>query len=399
MAFTDDLARHAEQIKQRMPYIRGEEATKHALVIPLLQVLGYDIFNPLEVQPEYVADFARKKSSGQLEKIDYAIFLNGAPAIFIECKAVDAKLDTHDGQLARYFNATPSVRVAILTNGVRLRVFGDLQQPNMMDPAPWLDVDLLSPKAAEIDALRRFRKVDFSGDEIMSLAEEMVYFNAMTGFLGTQLRDPSEAFVRFVAGEIGAANRVTAKVVERMAPILRKAIQAAIVEHVAKSFAPATTTEPQPKEATTGDSERSPTVGTASTEVDAEAVRSGIVTTAEELQAFEQIAAWIREVHANAAVNYRDSKSYFTLNQGNTRKWFVRFNVQKEPFWLALRHVRADEARQMAPGLDIVEEKHLGDCKVAVRGVGDLSKLRTALIAAYQRELERVADEQESADA
>ena len=392
MAFADDIARHAEQIKQRLPYIRGEESTKHALVIPLLQVLGYDVFNPLEVQPEFVADFARKKTAGQMEKIDYAIFLNGVPVIFIECKAADAKLDTHDGQLARYFNATPSVRVAILTNGVRLRVFGDLQQANVMDPAPWLDVDLLAPKAAEIDALRRFRKVDFSGDEIMSLAEEMVYFNAMTGFLAMQLREPSESFVRYVAGEIGAANRVTAKVVERMTPILRKAIQAAILEHVAKSFAPTPAPEPPQKEA-----DSAIAAAATATDVDAEAARSGVVTTAEELEAFEQIAAWIREVHANAAVNYRDSKSYFTLNQGNTRKWFVRFNVQREPFWLALRHVRADEARQMAPGLDIVEEKHLGDCKVAVRSLADLSQLRTAVITAYQRELERAADDQEAA--
>ena len=47
--------------------------------MPLLQVLGYDVFDPREVRPEYIADFAVKKA-GQFEKIDYAIFINQSPA-------------------------------------------------------------------------------------------------------------------------------------------------------------------------------------------------------------------------------------------------------------------------------------------------------------------------------
>ena len=243
MAFIDDLQRHADQVKTRVPRIRGEEATKHALVVPLFQVLGYDVFDPREVQPEYIADFAKKKSNGQMEKVDYAIWKNGAPAIFVECKAVDAKLEDSDGQLARYFNATPSVKVAVLTNGLRFRVFTDLQQPNVMDATAWLDVDLLNLKPAEVDALRRFHKVDFATDQVIALAEEMVYYNALTTFLATQLRDPSETFVRYVASEIPSVGRVTQMVVKRVTPILKKAIQSAIVEHVARSFS--TTVEPE----------------------------------------------------------------------------------------------------------------------------------------------------------
>ena len=138
MAFEDDILKHVDQIKNRIPHIRGEEATKQALVIPFLQVLGFDVYDPREVQPEYIADFAKKKSNGQMEKIDYAIRINGEPAIFIECKPVDAGLDDYDTQLARYFNSTPSVRVAILTNGARFKVFTDLQQPNLMDEKPCL---------------------------------------------------------------------------------------------------------------------------------------------------------------------------------------------------------------------------------------------------------------------
>ena len=64
MTFSDDIARHVEQIRGRLSHVKGnEQATKQALVIPLLQVLGYDVFNPREVRPEYVADFAIKNGT------------------------------------------------------------------------------------------------------------------------------------------------------------------------------------------------------------------------------------------------------------------------------------------------------------------------------------------------
>lgn len=395
MAFSDDLLRHVDQIKLRVPHIRGEEATKHALVIPLLQVLGYEVFDPREVQPEYIADFAKKKASGQMEKIDYAIWLNAAPVIFIECKAVDAKLDDHDGQLARYFNATPSVKVAILTNGIRLKVFGDLQQPNMMDPTPWLDVDLLSPKAAEVDALQRFRKVDFSAEEVVGLAEQMVYFNKMSAYISAQLRDPSEPFVRWIAAQVGAADRVTAKVIERLTPILRKAIQAAILDNVAKSFAtpevPGPAPAPVPAPATTA-------VSTTPPDPEPQA-GAGAVTTAEEQQAWEMIAAWIREVHANAPLAYKDSQSYFAVHQANTRKWFLRFNVQRDPFWVVFRHLSPEQLRQLAPGMEVSEGGALGDAKTALRRFVDFPKLRSAVIAAFEREAARRADQESNGGA
>ena len=65
----------AEQIMNRMPAVKGkgEEATKQAMVMPMLQAMGYDIWNPDEVHPEYEADFAVKKS-GQKEKVDIVAF-------------------------------------------------------------------------------------------------------------------------------------------------------------------------------------------------------------------------------------------------------------------------------------------------------------------------------------
>ena len=38
-------------------------------MLPFLQVLGFDIYDPTEVKPEYIADFAKKKSGGQFERL------------------------------------------------------------------------------------------------------------------------------------------------------------------------------------------------------------------------------------------------------------------------------------------------------------------------------------------
>src|SRR5438128_2356332 len=105
----------AERILNRVEAVtgRGEEATKQALVLPMIEALGYDIWHPAEVCPEYEADFAIKKA-GQKEKVDYAIFINGVARIYIEVKQYKTNLNDHQGQLSRYFNATPTVSLGIL---------------------------------------------------------------------------------------------------------------------------------------------------------------------------------------------------------------------------------------------------------------------------------------------
>jgi hypothetical protein len=397
MAFEDEITRHAEQIKVRLPHIKGEEAAKQALVVPLLQVLGYDVWDPREVQPEYIADFAKKRSNGQMEKIDYALHIGGAPAVFIECKSSDKELDDHDGQLARYFNATPSVRVAILTNGVRLKIFTDLLQQNIMDTKPWLDVDLREVKPAEVDALKKLRKADFVADQVVGLAEEMVYYNAMVTFVATQLSDPSEAFVRFVANEIPTIGRVTSKVVERLTPIMRKAIKSAILHQFARSLdrpEPPVSEGPPAAEAI----QMAPPAAEAVLPPAGEA-REGVVPTKEELECFGIISKMTKEVIPDATVAYRDSKSYFTVIQKNVRKWFVRLGVKRRPYWVAFRHVKVTEAKRLCPGVEVTEGGQFGDCRFLIKEVGDLAKLRSVIVAAYEAEQARVADEADPSDA
>jgi hypothetical protein len=408
MAFEDDLARHVDQIKTRLPHVRGEEATKHSLVVPLFHVLGYDVWNPLEVQPEYGSDFNKAPKKGQIEKVDYALKINGEPVIFVECKSVDCELDNHDGQLARYFNATPSVRVGILTNGVRIKVFTDLQQPNIMDDKPWMSFDLRTAKQAEIDALKKFRKTDFTADQIIGLAEEMVYYNVLVPYIAAQLRDPGEKLVRLVAEEIPSIKekRIDKKVVDRLTPILRKAIQSAILDHVARSFShqhPEPVAAPPP--AAPPPAALPPAVApiaalppassgeaTGAVITAAADVRDRVSTTPEELDVYSQVAKIVRESHPDAQVLYRDAKTYFTIMQKNIRKWFIRLGIERQPFWIAFRHVKADAARSLCPGVDVTDGGGLGDSKVALKSTADVAKLKPLILASYEAEAARIAD-------
>ena len=60
--------------------VATEEATKTAMVMPFIaHILGYNVFDPSEVVPEYTADVGTKKG----EKVDYAVCQGGTarPAV------------------------------------------------------------------------------------------------------------------------------------------------------------------------------------------------------------------------------------------------------------------------------------------------------------------------------
>ena len=100
MDFKDQIRILGERVSKLKDQIQTEEATKNAFIMPFLQALGYDVFNPFEVVPEFISDIGLKKG----EKIDYAIFKEGKPTILIECKHWAQNLSIHDGQLLRYFH-------------------------------------------------------------------------------------------------------------------------------------------------------------------------------------------------------------------------------------------------------------------------------------------------------
>ncbi|RJP35803.1 MAG: hypothetical protein C4547_08835 [Phycisphaerales bacterium] len=127
MDLIDRLRELALRLPKQLPHLSTEEATKTALVMPFIGALGYNVFDPMEVMPEFTADVGMKKG----EKVDYAILRNGQPIILFECKWSGCNLDEQRAsQLYRYFSVTPA-RLGVLTNGVEYRFYSDLDEPDL----------------------------------------------------------------------------------------------------------------------------------------------------------------------------------------------------------------------------------------------------------------------------
>ena len=170
MELQNQLKVLAEKVIKLKEKIDTEESTKHAFVLPFINVLGYDTFNPTEVVPEFTADLGLKKG----EKVDYAIFQNGVPIIIIECKNWKEKLNAHNSQLFRYFHTTKT-RFALLTNGIEYQFFTDLESANKMDEKPFLEFDITQLKENVVNEIAKFHKTNFNVDEIVDNASSLKY--------------------------------------------------------------------------------------------------------------------------------------------------------------------------------------------------------------------------------
>ena len=84
-----------------------ESSTKQAVVLRLLSLLGWDIFNVDEVCPDY---------SVNSHRVSYALGTKNSNKVFIEIKGAQEKLDNHQNDLIK-LATTEGVDLSILTNG------------------------------------------------------------------------------------------------------------------------------------------------------------------------------------------------------------------------------------------------------------------------------------------
>ena len=187
------------KIQQQAAIIQTEEATKSAFVMPFIsQILGYDVFDPTEVIPEFICDVGTKKG----EKIDYAISKGGEIQILIECKKIGEPLNVkHASQLFRYFHVT-NARISILTNGQLYKFFTDLDAPNKMDEKPFLELDLLDIDEHVVPELVKLTKSAFDVDSIVSAAGELKFISQIKKMISSQFSEPDEDFVKLFASRV-----------------------------------------------------------------------------------------------------------------------------------------------------------------------------------------------------
>lgn len=194
MDFKDQIKQLSERVVKLKDNIQTEEATKTAFIMPMIQALGYDVFDPTEVVPEFTCDLGIKKG----EKIDYAIHKDGQPIVLIECKHWKEDLNSHNGQLFRYFHVS-NARFGILTNGVVYRFYTDLVEKNRMDEKPFFEFNMEKYRESQVEKLREFHKSYFDIETILNTASELKYTNEIRNAIVKEVNDPSDEFVKYFA--------------------------------------------------------------------------------------------------------------------------------------------------------------------------------------------------------
>lgn len=231
--FADDFHAYKNKIMQYAGKFdtMTEEATKNALIMPFLVLLGYDVFDPEEIMPEYICDVAGKKG----EKIDYVILHDGEPVVLIEAKRAGLKLQKQQqGQLYRYFS-TNRCRLAILTNGCTYNFFSDINAPNVMDDEPFLSFNIIEDEEAlYLPSLEQFHKSVFNIKDILSKAVFLKYIKVVEQTLRQDLISPSDELVKYFLSrpEIKTGNRITTQMIDKhrqaTADTMRKVMGAVI---------------------------------------------------------------------------------------------------------------------------------------------------------------------------
>jgi predicted type IV restriction endonuclease len=322
----------ADKINQLKDKIETEESTKHAFVLPFINILGYDTFNPTEVVPEFTADIGLKKG----EKVDYAILQDDAPILIIECKNWKENLLVHNSQLFRYFHVTKT-RFALLTNGIHYQFFTDLDEKNKMDAKPFLEFDVTMLKENVIAEIAKFHKSNFDVNNIVNNASALKYIQEIRKQINDELTQPSNEFVKLFANKV-YNGRLTEKVMDEFKDWVQKGFNQFVSEKINDRLNAALNKEAKQQQ------EEQLTVPETDTRV---------FTTDEELEAYRIVVAILRRKLPTNRIVYRDTQSYFgILLDDNNRKPLCRLHLNGGKKYIGLFNESKNETRQAISTID-----------------------------------------------
>ena len=331
MEFKDELRKYTERLENIKDTLQTEEATKMSLIFPFFQLLGYDVFNPLEFCPEYTADIGIKKG----EKVDYAILMGKDPVILIEAKSVNKKLDRHSSQLFRYFVSTPA-KFAILTNGIEYKFYTDLDDTNKMDKEPFLDINLLNIKDAEISQLNKFKKQNLNISEIMDSASLLKYNSLFKNFIENQFKNPTDDFIKLFLQPVYKGAK-TQSVIEKFRPIVEKALTDYINELLTDKIQAALNTT-----------------------VTSSNVSAPNIQTNEHWDILSEIKDVLKNTIDVNKISLKHTGSYTAvLYEKNVRKWICRISLSGTQKLLILPDINKNEIRM--PISDISDLKNFSE--------------------------------------
>lgn len=343
MEFEQKIKDFTERIKKLKDSINTEEATKTSLIMPFFSLLGYDVFNPNEFTPEYVADVGIKKG----EKVDYAISINNQISILIEAKSVNENLQKHDSQLFRYFG-TSTAKIAILTNGINYKFYTDLDEINKMDSSPFLEVDLLNIKDSDIAELKKFGKENFDMNTIINSASNLKYANSIEKILSEEFSTPSDDFIKLILNKGIYDGVKTQNVIDKYKPILKKSINHYVNNLVNQRLQSA--------------------LNNSSSEVSSELAinvvdDNSIITTDEEIESYYIVKSILSENVTPDNIYYKDTYSYFgILYENKVTKWICRVYLKESVKFV------------------VIPDKDKKDIRYEINNISDIYKLKQQLL-------------------
>lgn len=314
MSVEQALAMLSDRIRSHSSAMATEEAVKTSIVLPFFHALGYDVFDPNEVVPEFTADAVGKKG----EKVDYAIKLDGNIRILVECKPITTNLDkVHLAQLFRYFTVT-TAKFAVLTNGRTFHFHTDLEEPNKLDTRPFLTFDLSDIQPHLLAELRKFEKAGFDIGGILATAERLKYTSALKAEIAKVIEEPPEEFVRMVSAGLHEG-RFTSAIRDQFTALVKAAFREVIRDSVATrlSSALAVTEQVHEEPGVVGEEE--------------------VVTTDDEREGYMIVKAIARGVIQPSRIVMRDARSYCAiLVDNNNRKPLVRLHFNRSIKYIGL---------------------------------------------------------------
>lgn len=344
MDFDEKIKSFSDRIPTILGNISTEEATKTSIIMPFFSILGYDVFNPQEFLPEYVADVGIKKG----EKVDYAILQNGEPVILIEAKCVNKKLEKHDSQLFRYFATTKS-KFAILTNGIIYRFYTDLDEVNKMDKEPFLEIDLLNLRENKITELKKFTKDNFDSNKIFTSAESLKYVETFKSYISQQLQNPTDDFTKICVQNVYAGAK-TQTVIEKFRPILKKALNDFLSDTINDKIKTALNENQNEITPITSNDEPVKTLSDL------------------EQEAFFAVKNILKNTVNMTEISYKITDSYLAvLYNNNSRKWICRFIFNSSQSSV------------------ILPDKNKNELKLSLESINDIYRFENDIITVVDR--------------
>ena len=175
-----------------------EQDTKHALIAPVLEALGWSMTDLDAVRAEY-------RHVSRDNPVDYALFSKGQPVLFVEAKALDISIADHKAvtQVITYANVS-GVAWALLTNGKAwdfYKVFASVQA----DQKRLFSVDVSDPKAAEW--LRWITPARLAGNDLEEMWRHCFAERRLRALLTKMLGERDSDLVAFLAERSGLEPR------------------------------------------------------------------------------------------------------------------------------------------------------------------------------------------------